>query len=88
MPYSAHYIIYTALSTLYLRALHPDCMFATKRLYNNYVNNKDMDVPFGFGLFFCLKKKYLGSCNSVKVHKNYAHFLGEFLMHETEMTSM
>lgn len=54
MPYSAHYIIYTALSTLYLRALHPDCMFATKQLYNNnnYFNNKDMDVPFGFGLFF------------------------------------
>lgn len=67
MPYSAHYIIYTALSTLYLRALHPDCMFATKQLYNNnYFNNKDMDVPFGFGLFFCLKKNNLGRCNSVK----------------------
>lgn len=52
MPYSAHYIIYTALSTLYLRALHPDCMFATKLLYNNnHLNNKDVDVPFGFGLF-------------------------------------
>lgn len=54
MPYSAHYIIYTAVSTLYLRALHPHCMFASKQLYNNYFNNKDMDVPFGFGLFFCL----------------------------------
>lgn len=40
MKYSAHYIIYTALSTLYLRALHPDCMFGIKQL-----NNKDMDVP-------------------------------------------
>lgn len=40
MKYSAHYIIYTALSTLYLRALHPDCMFGFKQL-----NNKDMDVP-------------------------------------------
>lgn len=39
MKYSAHYIIYTALSTLYLRALHPDCMFGIKQL------NKDMDVP-------------------------------------------
>lgn len=39
MKYSAH-IIYTALSTLYLRALHPDCMFGIKQL-----NNKDMDVP-------------------------------------------
>lgn len=36
---SAHYIIYTALSTLYLRALHPDCMFGIKQL-----NNKVMDV--------------------------------------------
>lgn len=51
MLYSAHYIIYTALSTLYLRARHPDCMFATKQLYNNHFNNKDMDVPFGIGLF-------------------------------------
>ena len=52
MPYSAHDIIYTALSTLYLRALHPDCMFATKQLFNNnHFNNKDMDVPFGFRLF-------------------------------------
>lgn len=51
MLYSAHYIIYTALSTLYLRALHPVCMFATKRLYNNHFNNKDMDVPLGIGLF-------------------------------------
>lgn len=52
MPYSAHYIIYTALSTLYLRALHPDCMFATKRLYNNnFFNNKVMDVLFAL-IFF------------------------------------
>lgn len=51
MPYSAHYIIYTALSTLYLRALQPVCMFATKLLYNNHLNNKDMDVPFAYGLF-------------------------------------
>lgn len=41
MKYSAHYIIYTALSTLYLRALHPDRMFGIKQLNNN----KDMDVP-------------------------------------------
>ncbi len=86
MPYSAHYIIYTALSTLYLRALHPDCMFATKLLYNNnFFNNKDMDVPFGFGLFFCLNKEFLESSNSVKVHNN---FLGEFWMYETKMTTM
>lgn len=52
MPYSAHCIIYTALSTLYLRALHPDCMFATKQLYNNsHFINKDMDVPFGLDYF-------------------------------------
>lgn len=54
MPYSAH-IIYTALSTLYLRALHPDCMFAIKQLYNNHFNNKDMDVPFGSESFLCFK---------------------------------
>lgn len=57
MAYSAHYIIYTALSTLYLRARHPDCMFATKQLYNNNnsidFNNKDMDVPLGFH-YFCV----------------------------------
>lgn len=89
MPYSAHDIIYTALSTLYLRALHPDCMFATKQLYNNnYFNNKDMDVPFGFGLFFYLKKKYLGSFNSVKVHNNFAHFLDEFSIDETDITTV
>lgn len=52
MPYSAHYIIYTALSTLYWRALHPDCMFATKQLYNNNYNNKDMDVPLAFFITF------------------------------------
>lgn len=60
MPYSAHYIIYTALSTLYLRALHPDCMFATKQLYNNNnFNNKDMDVPFRFRLLFCPENIYI-----------------------------
>lgn len=48
---SAHSIIYTALSTLYLRALHPDRMFGIK------LNNKVMDVPlvcrfdYSFSLF-------------------------------------
>lgn len=48
---SAHSIIYTALSTLYLRALHPDCMFGIKQLYN-----KVMDVAL-----VC----YLASCFGV-----------------------
>ena len=30
--YSAHCIIYTALSTLYLKAHHPDCMFDIARV--------------------------------------------------------
>lgn len=57
MTYSAHCIIYTALSTLYLRALHPDCMFdiATKQLYDNIqFINKDMDVPSGLDSFSIL----------------------------------
>lgn len=69
MPYSAHYIIYTALSTLYLRALHPDCMFAIKQLYdNNHFNNKDMDVPSGFGSFFCFKN--VRRCHSAEVYNH------------------
>lgn len=67
MLYSAHYIIYTALSTLYLRALHPDCMFATKQLYNNHFNNKDMDVPFGIGLFLKMSRKLWNDHNVKKL---------------------
>lgn len=67
MPYSAHDIIYTALSTLYLRALHPDCMFAIKQLYNNHFNNKDMDVPFAFESFLCPKR--VGCFHSAEVYK-------------------
>lgn len=53
MPYSAHYIIYTALSTLYLRVLHPDCMFATKLLDDDdHFNHKRVDVPFDSDYFF------------------------------------
>lgn len=71
MPYSAHYIIYTAVSTLYLRALHPDCMFAAKLLYNNYhFNNKDMDVPFGFALFVCLLS-IVEVTKSSRLHENF-----------------
>lgn len=53
MKYSAHYIIYTALSTLYLRALHPDCMFGIKQLNIN----KDMDVPLVFLITLIFFKK-------------------------------
>lgn len=83
MPYSAHYIIYTAFSTLYLRALHPSCskmmmMMMTTSTINAWMCLLDSDC-----FIFIFKEKFhtingktLGlfkdfkTCSGIKLNKN------------------